>query len=214
MVISKGRVSRNENSGSSTSSSRDLQPAQTSHFTCRPALINAVLLFMCLGTIAGTRASAATCAPSVRQISIFGNALDSVRFGTIQREAIARLKPDVGQLRAVSVNPRQHCGITSEANVGDVRTFFEQGRFVGYQVGSGVRLDTSLRVRNAPRIGEAIRTVRRRYGGAFSVSGQQGGSWTLKVPTGRIVGLLTAPPSQNSPRIKLVGAGKFGCMAP
>jgi hypothetical protein len=180
----------------------------------RGILVSVSLMMFCLGSVAFPKTASGITHSAAGDVSVFGNALASVPFGTLQRDAIARLKPYVGQLRAEALNPRQHCAVTSEANRGDVATFFEQGKFVGYQVGSGMGLNTSIQIKNAPTIGETAQAVSRQYGAAFSTSGEQGGSWTLKVATGRLVGLLTAPPTAKHPQIELVAAGYLGCMAP
>jgi hypothetical protein len=170
-----------------------------------------------------TLASLAWVPPLVAQttgsspVRLSGDAVSSVRFGTVEARATDELATMFGSLNTTKVTAIGWCGLTAQSRRRDVLFNFERGRFVGYQLGN-----PSGRPRGQPdvvtasglHLDDTIAQAEKIYGRQFITLGAQGGSWKVKTPTGELYGLLVSPPmSGGTDEIDLIGAGDFGCPA-
>ena len=104
--------------------------------------------------------------------------------------------------------------------------FFSHSRFVGYQYGEpGTKVaprapagGTVLATTRGLNIGDTLARGRTLYGGSFTISAAQGGSWRARTPSGGLVGYAWDAPAAHSavsPRnlIATIDAGDVGCPA-
>jgi hypothetical protein len=102
-------------------------------------------------------------------------------------------------------------------------TYFRRSRFVGYEYG-----DYETQPRAAPagptlattrglRIGDTPARATELYGGAFTTSAAQGGSWSLRTAGGSIDGYLSGVPGHGGAGgqivVATIDAGDVGCSA-
>jgi hypothetical protein len=181
----------------------------------RAVLISIVVAsLVLLGATPPSYADSKSSAP----VQLEGNGIASLRFGASQSVAVDQVETLFGTMRTVTVKPEENCRISAESSTSNVEVFFEDRRFVGYEIGSAMaKIIAKPAVVTAAglRIGDSIRQARKIYGAAFSTSSAQGGSWSVQTTRGRLMGLLVGPPVPIgiSDRIELVAAGYVGCPA-
>ncbi len=153
-------------------------------------------------------------------VRLLGNAVGGVRFRTSQAAAIDKLTTMFGGLKTTELKAHGWCGLTAQSTAFDIlfNLFnFERGRFVGYGLGNAsgrTAAEPNVVTAAGFRLGATIAQAERIYSWQFVTSSAQGGAWTVKTPTGELVGLLVNPPMTGSAdRIDVIGAGYFGCAA-
>ena len=65
------------------------------------------------------------------------------------------------------------------------------------------------------RVGDTVAIAERLYGSELRHSGEQGGAWFAKTPSGKVDGFLTGEPYRPAPvaRIAKIDGGSVGCPA-
>lgn len=160
-----------------------------------------------------------------------GDGIAGVRFGARQPELIRALTSLLG------APTRLHragglCGVTfgpawtGPRFAADLVTYFEHGRFSGYQYGNVNAAGSQKLLRAGMRLGTGQGLVpgltaaqaAQLYGRAFRRSAAQGGSWSAHGLGGSVFGYLLVNPRtgrilSDSNRIASIAAGKLGCPA-
>jgi hypothetical protein len=142
-----------------------------------------------------------------------------ITFGTPMTPAVASLGVLLGKARPKTTDFAE-CGLASIVTWPNFTAYFDHSGFVGYQSANAEYLSLNPKYINAEtaaglRAGDTVADAERIYGAAFSTSSSQGGSWTVQLKNGRLVGLLKNPPVPTGPsdQIADIGAGNFGCPA-
>jgi len=159
----------------------------------------------------GPIASSAGTAPLV----LHGDGLANLRFGAraalVERTLNATLGRPTSPLAAAPGTAR--CGVDAAAAWSGVTVFVDHGVFVGYSATANAR--TPVRADNGLLIGDTVARARQIFGRRLRVSGNQGGAWFARIPTGRFYGFLTpsGPPPGPRSTILSIEAGRVGCPA-
>ncbi|MHB1567771.1 MAG: hypothetical protein ACYCXW_07430 [Solirubrobacteraceae bacterium] len=160
-----------------------------------------------------------------------GDGIAGARFGARQQALIRALTPLLG------APTRLHragglCGVTygpawtGPRFAADLDTYFEHGRFSGYEYGNVNAAGSQTLLRAGTRLGTRLGLVpgltvvqaAHLYGRAFRRSAAQGGSWSARGVGGSVFGYLLVNPRtgrilSDSNRIASIAAGKLGCPA-
>ncbi len=157
-----------------------------------------------------------------------GRGIAGVRFGQPRATAIAGLHAVLGWRGSHPRSYRGDCGLDSSitwssSGQAPLTVYFAQGRLVGYEYGEPGRLVARppahgpvLATTRGLTIGDTLERGRRLYGGAFTVSAAQGGTWTVSTTGGRIDGYASGVPQPgnlNALRVVTIDAGNVGCPA-
>lgn len=122
-----------------------------------------------------------------------------------------------GPLKTAKLKAIGWCDPTAQSTGANVLFNFERGKFVGYELGNAsghTSGQPNVVTAEGLRLGDIIGQADKLYGRQFLTSAAQGGSWTVKTPTGDLVGLLVGPPmTGKADRVDMIAAGNFGCAA-
>jgi hypothetical protein len=171
--------------------------------------------------------------PSLRVLpprapQLLGDGVGQARFG--QRFAHVRLalRTELGTPIRTGSEPGM-CGLDKTDLVwrrlgptfAELVLYFRRARFAGYSysAGSGGRGKPlhGLSTQKGLKLGDTMARGRMLYGKAFHTSTAQGGSWSVKVPGGKLIGYAVPPTGQpvTGPRSRVasIDAGNVGCPA-
>ncbi len=146
---------------------------------------------------------------------LHGDGLDNLRFGAhaalVERTLSATLGRATSPLASAPGSVR--CGVDAAAAWRGVIVFVNHGVFVGYSATANAR--TPVRADDGLVIGDTVAQARQIFGRRLRVSGNQGGAWFARIPTGRFYGFLTpsGPPPGPRSTILSIEAGRVGCPA-
>jgi hypothetical protein len=172
-------------------------------------------------TVVGTSttgSSPATTQASGTPVVLAGNGVASVSFGLSLPTATRDLDVILGNPVKGPIDMSGNCGIDTAVQWANVTAYFDQGAFVGYGTwaANGEPLPPgNLTTAMGLRLGATTGQAKRAYGSAFGTSDNQGGSWSVSTPQGKLIGNLSAVPGQPGPRptISSIAAGSVGCPA-
>ena len=175
----------------------------------------AVLLIATLATLPASLAGAAASHPTPA-VTFNGKGLTTLRLGTAQSVAVVRLGRLLGAPTAkLAPTPDlKNCGVTAFASWHSLSAYFDRGRLVGLSAGPG--RDPQARTATGLRIGDTLARARQLYGRHLTTSGNNGGSWYARTPSGRIDGFLGPSGSHSqlpTSRIITIDVGVVGCPA-
>ncbi len=146
---------------------------------------------------------------------LHGDGLANLRFGTRATLVVRTLGATLGRPTSplASAPGTVRCGVDAAAAWRGVIVFVDRGVFVGYSVTANAR--TPLRADNGLAIGDTVAQARRIFGRRLRLSGNQGGAWFARIPTGRYYGFLapSGPPPGPRSTILSIEAGRVGCPA-
>ena len=139
-------------------------------------------------------------------------------FGLSRGEATNGLESTLGNPSKGPVDMRGNCDIDTALQWPSFTAYFDHGVFVGYETGAvnGEPLPPgNLTTAMGLRLGDTTIEARETYGPAFETSDNQGGSWSVSTPQGKLIGTLSAVPGQPgpTPTISSIAAGSVGCPA-
>lgn len=147
---------------------------------------------------------------------LYGYGLEALRLGTHQATAIATLERLLGRptTRVTATPELKNCGVDTYGSWHSMSAFFDHGHLVGLAFGPG--RTPSVRSDHGLRLGDTLARARAIYGSRLTTSGNNGGSWYVQTPVGRIDGFLS-PSAKNSARpsskIMTMDVGVVGCPA-
>jgi hypothetical protein len=156
-----------------------------------------------------------------------------VHFGASPAALRRALEALVGQ-RGGSYSRGGSCGLDHEITWRDGRTtsgepeliaYFRRSAFAGYQFGDPQLVGAphrppggwTLATIQGLRLGDTLAHGRRVYGRAFAISTAQGGSWSVRVAGGRLVGYAWGRPKYGDVSwqsvVATIDGGDVGCAA-
>lgn len=171
-----------------------------------------------LVVLASTGVVAATASPA-KTVLLSGDAVGAVHFGAAEDSAAAALQRTLGPTKQGVEPARGNCTIDAALYWKNFAAFFFKGKFVGYQTGNNESTAPEPAFNGATakglRPGDTLATARRLYPGAVTTSGENGGVYEVRTPSGALRGYLSeevrSPASTN--RIVTISAGSVGCPA-
>jgi hypothetical protein len=154
------------------------------------------------------------------------NGIAGVRFGASPRQVRSAIDSLLGQsgsaYRAGGTCGLDHEIIWGTASRQDLTAYFRRSAFAGYEVGTPSKPrhphgGWALATTRGLRVGDPLARGRRLYGGAFTLSSAQGGSWKLRTPAGPIDGYAWGTPRYGDVSwqsvVATIDAGDVGCPA-
>lgn len=145
-----------------------------------------------------------------------GNGLAMLHLGTHQPSAVTTLDRLFGRPRSrVTATPDlRNCGVDAQGTWRSMNAYFFHERLVGLSFGPG--RTSSVRTEAGLGLGDTLARARALYGRRLTTSGNNGGSWFVATPVGRIDGFLN-PSGANALRpsatILTMDVGSVGCPA-
>lgn len=179
----------------------------------RPHMIVATVL--AVAALSLTNAGVSDAHPPTVTI-LRGDGLATLRLGARQPSAITALDRLFGRptTRITATPDLRNCGVNAQGTWRSMSAYFFHGRLVGLSFGPGrtpsVRTDVGL------RLGETLARARTLYGTRLTTSGNNGGSWFVSTPVGRIDGFLNpsgASALRPAATILTMDVGSVGCPA-
>jgi hypothetical protein len=157
-----------------------------------------------------------------------GNGIATAHFGQSFAEVKRELETGLGR-PSQTRRGRGECGLDGSdlvwrrlgSTYAELVLYFRRSRFAGYSysAGSGGQ-GTPLRelsTRQGLKLGDTMARGRGLYGQSFHTSNAQGGSWSVKVPGGKLIGYALPPAGQpvvsRRSRVASIEAGNVGCPA-
>lgn len=174
-----------------------------------------MLLIAALSASPASFAGAASSRPTPT-VTFNGKGLTTLRLGATQPAALARLGRLLGAptSKLAPTPDLKNCGVTAFASWHSLSAYFDRGRLVGLSAGPG--RDPLARTAAGLRIGDTLARARQLYGRQLTTSGNNGGSWFARTPSGRIDGFLGPSGSHSqlpTSRIITIDVGVVGCPA-
>jgi hypothetical protein len=161
---------------------------------------------------------------------LHADGIAGVRFGASPSSVRAAIDPLVRQ-PGTAYKRGGTCGLDHQITWWDAWTaagepaltvYFRRAAFAGYEVGDLGRADYlpggwALATARGLRVGDTLARGRRLYGGEFSISAAQGGSWRLSIAGERIDGYAWGAPAHSDVSwrsvVATIDAGDVGCPA-
>jgi hypothetical protein len=157
-----------------------------------------------------------------------GNGIATAHFGQPFAKVKRELQTGLGPARHTEPGPGM-CGLDKTdlvwrrfgATHAELVLYFRRARFAGYSYASGSggrgKPLRGLSTQKGLKLGDTMARGRKLYGKAFHTSTAQGGSWSVKVPGGKLIGYAVPPTGQpvTGPRSRVasIDAGNVGCPA-
>jgi hypothetical protein len=149
-------------------------------------------------------------------IILRGDGLGAAVFGQTSTVAIGAIETLLGPPTGLT-NMTGNCTVDAMVSWSTVDAYFLDDRFVGYSTGSLLGESGATSIPNPTtvyglRVGDTLAYAEGLYEGAIQTSYSQGGSWSVRTPTGKLAGILTLELTPQT-RIAYISAGSVGCPA-
>jgi hypothetical protein len=168
--------------------------------------------------VASTKGSIAV-ASTKGSIVLSGGSVGPVHFGEPQEKAAGALRKLIGAAKAGVESANGNCTIDAAMYWANFSVYFFKGTFVGYQTGNNLTGKPGPTFNGATsqglRVGDTLAEMRKLYPGRVTTSGENGGVYAVRTPSGTIRGYLSlevsSPPTKTY--VVTISAGSVGCPA-